>query len=228
VTVDPGLRRSPLAHRSADLAATSSASSGRLALAEVPFLAQVNLRVQPDWPAAVRIGSSLGLDLPEAGRTSAGGPWSALWLGPDEWLVVGPEGAEATLVETLTEALGEDRGSVVDVSAARATLSLTGPGARDLLEQACSLDLHPRAFPAGRCAQTTFARAQILLWHVPSPSPSPRSPAGPRKVSGSDTFPGSSADLGGAAAPEYRLMFGPSFADYFVDWLTDAAEEYVQ
>ncbi len=71
---------------------------------------------------------------------------SVLWLGPDEFLVVGPVDAAAELIGMLVEAVGDDSGSVVDVSANRSTLVLSGPQARDLLEKGCTLDLHPRSF----------------------------------------------------------------------------------
>jgi sarcosine oxidase subunit gamma len=38
-----------------------------------------------------------------------------------------------------------------------------GPRARDLLAHGCALDLHPRVFGPGRCAQTMLARAQVVL-----------------------------------------------------------------
>jgi sarcosine oxidase subunit gamma len=52
---------------------------------------------------------------------------------------------------------------VADVSAQRTTLVIAGPCAHDLLAQGCTLDLHPRAFGDGSCAQTTLARAQVVL-----------------------------------------------------------------
>jgi sarcosine oxidase subunit gamma len=207
---DPGLhrfRRSPLAHRAPDLAA----HSGAVALIELPFLAMVSLRVDPASAVAARVERSLGLALPgagavesvligEAGGIVAGQVRSVLWLGPDEWLVVGPDGDTANLVGLLIDAVADGPGSVVDVSANRDTLILSGPRARDVLEKGCTLDLHPRAFRAGRCAQTTFARGQMLIWQT--------------------------GDEGTAGGPSYRLLFRGSFADYFADWLTDAATEF--
>ena len=79
----------------------------------------------------------------------------AIWLGPDEWLVVGPDGGDV---------LPDEPGaSIVDVSANRTTIEVRG---RDLLEHGCTIDLHPRAFHAGRCAQTTVARTQVILWQT--------------------------------------------------------------
>jgi sarcosine oxidase subunit gamma len=171
----------------------------------------VNLRVDPASEIAARVERALGLTLPSAGEVTsvmgsradgivAGEAHSVLWLGPDEWLVVGTDGDPAVLVALLSHAVGEGPGSVVDVSANRDTLVLSGPNARELLEKGCTLDLHPRSFTAGRCAQTTFARGHVLLWQTEAED----SPSG----------------------PVYRLLFRGSFADYFADWLTDAAAEY--
>jgi sarcosine oxidase subunit gamma len=75
-----------------------------------------------------------------------------LWLGPDEWLVLHPAGAEP--------------GSTVDVSDTRVVFSVAGPHARSLLAHGCALDLHQPAFPAGSCAQTMLARAAVILMAV--------------------------------------------------------------
>jgi sarcosine oxidase subunit gamma len=154
------LRRSPLADRAETLAA---ASSDAVTLTEVPFLAAVNLRVDPESDAARRVGERLGTPLPVVPNTVAGaGSRSVLWLGPDEWLVVGPDGDAPALLALL----GDEPDSVVDVSANRTTVQVSGPSARDLLEKGCTLDLHPRAFGVGRCAQSTVAKAQVVLWQT--------------------------------------------------------------
>jgi sarcosine oxidase subunit gamma len=75
-----------------------------------------------------------------------------LWLGPDEWLVVG--GREEDYPRAA---------AAVDVSANRICLELTGDDVEDVLAQGCSLDLHPSVFGPGRCAQTRLAKAQVIL-----------------------------------------------------------------
>ena len=209
-------RRSPLAHRTADLAA----QTGGVTLSELPFLSMVSLRVAPNSAPASRVESALGARLPEAGHVSSVLVGSVLWLGPDEFLVigqagvgqagvgqagvgqagVGQAGVTAGLIAVLVEAIGEDPGSVVDVSANRDTLVLSGPNARDVLEKGCTLDLHPRSFTAGRCAQTTLARGHVLIWQTRAE--------------------------GTPSGPVYRVLFRGSFADYFADWFTDAAAEF--
>jgi len=76
---------------------------------------------------------------------------TVLWLGPDEWLVLG--GHEDDYPSA----------AAVDVSANRVVLELKGDDAADVLAQGCSLDLHPSVFIPGSCAQTLLARAQVIL-----------------------------------------------------------------
>ena len=154
-------RRSPLAHLTAELA---EAAGSAVACREQPFLAQIDVRIGRDGAAPAAAAEAIGVPLPTVPGTIARGPeWAALWLGPDEWLLLGPPGAEQTLTARLAGALGGGLGTVVDVSANRTAIEVSGPRAREVLEKGCSLDLHPRAFGAGRCAQTMLARSQVVL-----------------------------------------------------------------
>jgi sarcosine oxidase subunit gamma len=145
-------RHSPLQPLADALAA---GSSDAVALREVPFVAQVNVRADPDG------ASALGLPV-EANTTAAWGARTLLWLGPDEWLAVGPDGDAPAMAAEL-EAADAGWVTTVDLSANRTVLELTGPVAREVLAKGCALDLHPRAFGPGRCAQTALARAQVIL-----------------------------------------------------------------
>jgi sarcosine oxidase subunit gamma len=151
--------RSPLEHLAGRFALLGAGSGGAVRIEEVPFLTQLDLRLDPKSEAAGRAGLALGVSLPlEPNTTARAGDLVVLWLGPDEWLVLAPPGAQVELEAALTES----GAVVVDVSAQRTTLALTGPRARDVLAHGCALDLHPRVF-AGGCAQTTLARAQVVL-----------------------------------------------------------------
>ena len=143
--------RSPLAGRARELAAVGAA--------EVAFLAQVDLRADPALAPRLPLTPPL-----EPDTWTAGGGREALWLGPDQWLVVGPPGSAPAITAALGRALAGEHHSVVDVSANRTVVELTGDDARlDLLAQGCALDLHPRAWRPGRCAQTLLARVPVLL-----------------------------------------------------------------
>ena len=155
-------------------------------LRELPLRAQVSLRAE--LPG-----------LPGPGTALRDGERTTLWLGPDEWLVTGPPGTAAEIERELRDAIAATGGwgAVTDVSAQRTTLLVTGPRARDLLSHGCPLDLHPRAFGAGRCAQTTLGRTQIVLVARDEPR------AG------------------------FWVLVRSSFAGYLTDWLLDAATEYL-
>jgi sarcosine oxidase subunit gamma len=194
VTVDVVSRHSPLESYADALAA---AGGPAVTLREVPFLSQIDLRLDPvEHVALAKIGNVLGVSLPLAtGTVTSDRDRSALWLGPDWWLVVDGPSAGPHLEAGLRIALAGVHHSVVDVSANRTVLEVRGPLARNVLMKGCALDLHPRAFAAGRCAQTALARAQVILQQV-------------------------------SDAPAYRIFVRGSFAPYLAEWLMDAMVEY--
>jgi sarcosine oxidase, subunit gamma len=158
------LRRSRLSHLTDQLEAGSNA--GVASLAEVPFLGMVSLRVDPRSEAASRVATVLGTPLPAwCGEVTGTDARQALWLGPDEWLVVTGEDPVA-LSARLEAAIGDDPGLALDVSANRTVLELAGPWARAVLEKGCPIDLHPRAFAPGRAVSTTLARVPVVLWQT--------------------------------------------------------------
>jgi sarcosine oxidase subunit gamma len=128
-------------------------------LAPLPQLALRGDAADAAFAGAVR--GTLGVAVPtEPNTVATAGGVAALWLGPDEWLVVG---APPDCAERLRRAWGDAHAAAVDVSDSRIVFELSGPRALDLLAKGCSLDLHERAFPAGRCAQTALARAAVIL-----------------------------------------------------------------
>lgn len=123
----------------------------------------VNLRGSPsdgEFLAAVR--GVLGFELPRVANTVAsGGGHVAYWLGPDEWLLA--TNFSVTLARALREALARRFAAVTEVGGGNEVLVLPAATARDALAAECPLDLDPRAFGPGQCAQTRFAHAAVLL-----------------------------------------------------------------
>lgn len=136
-----------------------------VSLLELPPPAAVNLRGNPGDPGFLRAaGSALGALLPLAANTvTTTHARTIVWLGPDEWLVLGHPGTETAIVAALAAAVDGQVAAVTDVSGNRVRLHLAGAGARDVLAKGCSLDLDPRVFGPGRSAQTLIARAQVVL-----------------------------------------------------------------
>lgn len=150
--------RSPLAH----LAAPAGAAT--VAMRELAFRGLIDLRLDPrDKGAWAAVESTLVVALPEANRSVACTAGTILWLGPDEFLVVTEPGHEAALVASLSAALRGRRGAMVDISDSRTTIALSGRHARDLLAKGCGLDLHPRNFAPGHCAQSFLTKVKIAL-----------------------------------------------------------------
>src|SRR5205823_6378783 len=94
------------------------------------------------------------------------GDRAALWLGPDEWLLIAPEPPPRRLAAALAEALTGLPHSLVDVSHRQSALALSGPQATTLLAAGCPLDLDPAPFPVGMCTRTILAKAEVLLWRT--------------------------------------------------------------
>lgn len=168
-----------------------------------PFVAMVDLRVDPAGPGARAAASLLGVEPPTTPNTwvRAGGR-TVIWLGPDEWLVTSTDIAPWELEEVLRAAVAGHGGAATDVSAQRTTLHLTGEHMRDVLATGCSLDLHPTVFTAGSCAQTTLGQAGVILLALPD----------------------STVETG----LSYDVLVRSSFAGYLVTWLLDAASEFTE
>jgi sarcosine oxidase subunit gamma len=170
-------------------------------LAERPGLGKIDLRGDPHargFMAAV--GRVLDLLLPSEPCTSAArDQLGALWLGPDQWLLTCPANDLPGLLASLREALAGVHAAITDVSDGRVAFRVTGPSAREVLAKGCPLDLHPRAFPPGRCAQSLLAKAAVLIHLV-------------------DDVP--------ERGPSFDVYVARSFVHYLWTWLEDAGREY--
>lgn len=86
----------------------------------------------------------------------------ALWLGPDEWLILAESGCGPGIAATLAAA--EAPLSLVDVSHRDVALYVSGLDAAVLLNGAVPIDLSAAAFPVGMCTRTLCEKAEIVLW----------------------------------------------------------------
>ncbi|MEQ8710956.1 MAG: sarcosine oxidase subunit gamma family protein [Rhodospirillales bacterium] len=161
--VDLTLRRSPLSGWEQKLAVASV--DGAVALREIPFLGMVNLRVDLSMRGVGKsIEDAIGFALPKQPNTVTSRLTTrALWMGPDEWMIVAPDGEQQALIGKLALQLADRHSAITDVSANRTTLELHGPKSIEVLQKGCLLDLHPSKFLAGHCAGTNLARSQVIV-----------------------------------------------------------------
>ncbi len=165
-------------------------------LSEEPFVAMVDLRVDPDGPAASRASAILGVELPTTPSTYVSDDTiTAIWMGPDEWLITAGTRSAATLETELRAAVGEDGARDRRLRAAH-DVAAERSGRREVLAKGCSLDLHPKVFTKGTAAQTMLGLAGVVLIALDD------------------------------AGTDYRILVRSSFARYLADWLIDAAEEF--
>ncbi|MEX2496358.1 MAG: sarcosine oxidase subunit gamma family protein, partial [Woeseia sp.] len=156
-------RRGAFEAVAADLQA---ASGSELQLEALESPAAVNVRGLPgDADFLNAVEEAIGVSLPtSANRWNRGAGHDALWLGPDEWLVVGAAGGAREIENALLRAQPDNPWlSVVDLSHSYSRVCLSGPRARELLAKGCPLDLQPRAFGPGDCVQTVLAATRVLL-----------------------------------------------------------------
>jgi sarcosine oxidase subunit gamma len=192
-------RLHPLEQIGIELAAHSNSA---VAIAADPYVAMVDVRL----PTAAVDAELLGARLPTTPNTwVASSAGRAIWLGPDEWLLTSTAHTPDELDEQTRETVQPLGGAVVDVSAQRIGLRLTGSRARDVLVKGCSIDVHPRVFGRGRAAQTTVGLAGVILLGLSDPADT--DPAGPQQG-------------------DFLLLVRSSFARYLAEWLLDAAEEF--
>lgn len=112
-------------------------------------------------------GEAFGVTLPQtACRAATAGSRSALWLGPDEWLLLAEDGAAEAIEAAFADKLAGQPHSLVDVSHRNTAVEIAGPAAADVLNAGCPLDLRLEAFPVGMCTRTVFAKAEIVLWRI--------------------------------------------------------------
>ncbi|CAE6744425.1 MULTISPECIES: sarcosine oxidase subunit gamma [Paraburkholderia] len=162
-------QESPLVGADALLKKHQATVSAAFRLSERPFLELVNVRGDTRDAAFVSaVESVIGCRPPEKANTIArGNGYDMLWLGPDEWLVRSAMAHDATRTAPLQAKLGAAFvgvfASAVDIGSGYTVLEISGTRTREVLARGCPLDLHPKLFSEGQCAQSHFFKASMTL-----------------------------------------------------------------
>ncbi len=197
--VEPFMKISSLANLGLK-ARNSQVGPKNVKIMEVSYKGQICVRLDPSNKKILDLTEkALGLLLPiKANTTTRKGKKTALWLGPNEWLIITEQ--PENLHKKLTKMLKDHHVSVLIVTDSRTTISVSGKHARDVLKKGCGLDLHPNTFGPGDCAQTAFASTQVLIHQT--------------------------SETKGTKYATYHISVNRSFAEYVWAWLEDAAQEY--
>jgi sarcosine oxidase subunit gamma len=188
----PQRRITPITATFARLLAGSNAACR---IEPIGFRTVVNLRAAVgDGCLVTDLQQALGIELSLTPNRWCGDERMAgIWLGPDEWLLMAPDGEARDIEQAIRDARPFDPWlSVVDLSHAYSGFSVSGSRMRDTLARGCPLDLHARSFGRSDCAQSMLAKAAVLLRCMDD-------------------------------APCFELWVRNSFARYTALWLLDAA-----
>lgn len=151
----------------ADVAGTVTAvSDASVTLGDVQFACAWVVRGKPAHAALVaEVERTFGLPLPQEPMTSARSDERVvLWLGPRAWLFVSASAPRHDDFDASRRALNAAGGALFDVSASYVAWAIAGTGAGRVLNRSCPLDFHPRAFPAGHCAQSMLGHMNVLVY----------------------------------------------------------------
>jgi len=197
--VEAYMKQSALAHLGLNARRATDGPTG-VKMAEVVGTGQIGLRLDAsNKKMRDAAEKALGFALPmEPNTVTSKGKKSALWFGPNEWLLMTDHAKK--LQKALSKALGNHHAAVFDVTDSRITISLSGKNARDVLKKGCGIDLHPKVFGPGQCAQTSLALGHVLIHQI--------------------------AETKKTKAATYHVTVHRSFAEYTWAWLEDAAAEY--
>lgn len=151
--------------RSLDPLAGHYAAGPGVSLLPVPARSKVSLHGHPDATAA--LGTAIGLSLPTRPKTvTETETLAALWLGPEDWLIVGASGnpdEAAELIAALGAAPTPDV-SAVDVSDRFIAIAVEGPAAEAVLSAGCPQDLRLRSFPVGAASRSLMQKIDVIIW----------------------------------------------------------------
>ena len=100
-----------------------------------------------------------GVDLPGTGRLAINGPVTALWRGPQEWLLLTDE------PRALLASLERSTGGSADISDSLLLLGIDGPGRADVVAQGTGVNRD--LITEGRCARVRFAGLRVDLFAGP-------------------------------------------------------------
>ena len=154
--------QSPQASALPEILPNPEGGAAGLSIAKVTGKTLINLRC--DDKIKAKLKTLFGAALPtQPNKVAIIGTHRALWLGPDETLLMIEEEQEAEFMLNLRAVLGNAHYAATPVSDAIKIFRLGGARQLDVLAKGCALDLHPASFKEGDCAQSMLSHAAITL-----------------------------------------------------------------
>ncbi len=107
-----------------------------------------------------------GLPVPEPLGVRSGVAHRVVWMATDELLLLLPRDEVAGALETIAERLGGTHHMALDVSDARAVITLSGADAAETLAKGAPVDFRETAFPVGCARRTHLGGLAVGIWRL--------------------------------------------------------------
>jgi sarcosine oxidase, subunit gamma len=148
--------------RESILAASIGDRNAELFVTPMGPAARFSLRLPYDQAKKLVTAGGMQLDMPINTCRLAGERMSAR-LGPDEWLLIGPEADNLSLGREVAGGLAGSLFSLVDIGHRNVAIQIDGPHAAEIINGGCALDLDDAVFSAGSATRTLLGKAEIVL-----------------------------------------------------------------
>ena len=159
-TILPG--RSALHGQAATTHPNPKGGKPGLVFCEMAHLGKLNMRA--DKSAGKIIKSITGCTFPPAAnKFTTAGERHAVWLGPDEFMIICEAGKDEELASAVHASFGSQHAAVTNITDALAAFHLKGAAVRQVLAKGCALDLHHNSFTSGDAAQTLLSSAAVTI-----------------------------------------------------------------
>jgi sarcosine oxidase subunit gamma len=142
-------------------------ADGAVRVAEAGLRGMVTLRADLGaGRVAKAVKSAAGVEVPGVRKAALAGGRGALWMSPDELLLLVPYSDAPATVAGLTKALDGIHHLAADVSDARAVFRMTGEldTIREVLAKLTPADLSPAAFGEGEVRRTKLGQVAAAFW----------------------------------------------------------------
>lgn len=135
---------------------------GNVSIVENPDLALASVAARQDREDDCRQGleTLLGYPAPAPGKATPQSEISAMWLGPEQWMLSAPLATHELLADVVAHRLGESA-SVTEQNDAWACFDIHGPGLNDLFERLCPAPV--RKMTEGDAQRTVIEHIGCLL-----------------------------------------------------------------
>ena len=154
--------RSVLHGQAATMLPNPNGGKPGLVICELTHLGKLNIRT--DKSTGKIIKSITGCVFPPASnKFTSAGERHAVWLGPDEFLIICESGKDEELACAIQASFGDRHAAVTNISDALTAFRLKGTAVRQVLAKGCSLDLHLKSFTSGDAAQSLLSHAAVTI-----------------------------------------------------------------